>query len=75
VKQKEIIKLSKDLQTEEWAYEVKLQQFEYLKQEKDRLFDQFYKVVYEIHQKTGLRNLILEKKLETIDESLETKDA
>ena len=28
-----------------------------------------------MHQKTGLRNLILEKKLETINESLETKDA
>ena len=29
----------------------------------------------EIHQKTGIRNLILEKKHETIQESLETKDA
>jgi len=32
-------------------------------------------LVYEVHQKTGLRNLILEKKHETIQESLETKDA
>jgi chromosome segregation ATPase len=31
--------------------------------------------VYELHQKTGLRNLVLEKKLETIQEGLETKDA
>ena len=54
---------------------MKLQQFQYLKQERDRLFEKFNQVVYEIHQKAGLRNLILEKKLETIEESLETKDA
>lgn len=74
-KQKMIAEIAAKFQSEEWQYEVKLQQFQYLKQERDRLFDQFYKVVYEIHQKTGLRNLILEKKLETIEESLETKDA
>jgi hypothetical protein len=28
-----------------------------------------------MHQKTGLRNLILEKKLETIQESLDAKEA
>ena len=39
------------------------------------MFDQFQQTVYEIHQKTGLRNLVLEKKLETIQEGLETKDA
>ena len=54
---------------------MKLQQFQYLKQERQRLFEQFHKIVYEVHQKTGLRNLILEKKIETIHESLETKDA
>ena len=74
-KQKEVKALQSQFKQEEWEYEVKLQQFQYLKQERDRLFEQFYKVVYEIHQKTGLRNLILEKKLETIEESLETKDA
>jgi hypothetical protein len=31
--------------------------------------------VYELHKKTGLRNLILEKKVETILEANETKDA
>ena len=59
----------------EWQYEVRLQQFQYLQREKKELFDEFHQTVYEIHQKTGLRNLVLEKKLETIQESLETKDA
>ena len=56
-------------------YEVKLQQYQYLEAEKKQLFEEFHKIVYELHQKTGLRNLVLEKKLETIQESLETKDA
>jgi len=63
---------SKDI---EWQYEVRLQQFQYLEKEKQDLFDEFHRLVYEIHQKTGIRNLILEKKTETIQESLETKDA
>jgi hypothetical protein len=50
----------------EWQYEVRLQQFQYLQREKKELFDDFHHTVYEIHQKTGLRNLVLEKKLETI---------
>ena len=59
----------------EWQYEVRLQQFQYLQREKKELFDSFHQTVYELHQKTGLRNLVLEKKLETVQESLETKDA
>ena len=50
----------------EWEYEVKLQQYAYLETERKSLFDEFHKLVYEMHQKTGLRNLILERKLETI---------
>ena len=59
----------------EWQYEVRLQQYQYLQKEKQALFDEFHRLVHEIQQKTGLRNLILEKKHETIQESLETKDA
>jgi len=64
--------ITKDI---EWQFEVRLQQFEYLEKEKTELYDEFHRLVYEVHQKTGLRNLILEKKHETIQESLETKDA
>lgn len=41
--------MEKNYKREEWEYEVKLQQFQYLKQEREKLFEQFYKVVYEIH--------------------------
>jgi len=73
--QKQIVDYDKRTREMEWQYEVRLQQFEYLKSEKQHLFDEFHRLVYEIHQKTGIRNLILEKKYETIQESLETKDA
>lgn len=73
--QGEIVNFDKKTREMEWQYEVRLQQFQYLKQEKQRLFDEFHRLVYEIHQKTGIRNLILEKKYETIQDSLETKDA
>ena len=73
--QQKIASTSNQYSKEEWEYEVKLQQFQYLETEKKQLFEEFHKIIYEIHQKTGLRNLVLEKKLETIQESLETKDA
>jgi len=59
----------------EWEYEVKLQQIGYLDKDKKELFDAFNYHIYEIHQKTGLKNLILEKQLETIEESIEIKEA
>ena len=60
---------------QEWEYEVKLQNMQYLEKEKQDLYDEFHRLVYELHRNTGLRNLILEKKNETIVEANETKDA
>ena len=73
--QKEIVSTESKYKNIEWEYEVKLQKFQYLENEKKQLFEEFHKVVYEVHQKTGLKNLLLEKKLETIQEANETKDA
>jgi len=58
----------------EYEYEVKLQHFKYLEREKNGLFDQFVDSVYKIQQKTGLQNLILEKKISSINEVIEGKD-
>lgn len=57
----------------EYEYEVALQQFNYMEKEKDLLFDKYEDVMYDIHQKSGLRNLILEKKKALIKERLEAK--
>jgi growth arrest-specific protein 8 len=64
--QKQIALYDESSKEIEWQYEVRLQQFQYLEKEKKSLFDEFHRLVHEIQQKTGLRNLILEKKHETI---------
>lgn len=73
--QQRIAQASEGIEQDEWEYEVKLQQMQYLEREKQQLYDEFHRLVYELHRKTGLRNLILEKKVETILEANETKDA
>ena len=65
-KQRKIIESQKEYQDVEWQYEVRHQQYQYVEQEKKQLFEKFHGIVYEMHRKTGLRNLLLEKKLETI---------
>ena len=69
-----ISELEQEYRGKEYEYEVGLQQFSYLEKEKDTLFDKYEEVMYDIHQKSGLRNLILEKKKELIKERLEAKD-
>lgn len=46
-----------------------------MERERKNLFDNFHTLVYQLHQKNGLKNIILEKKIEVIQDSLETKDA
>jgi hypothetical protein len=52
----------------EYQYEVKLQSYKYKEKERERLFDIFNNAVYAIHQKEGLNNLILEKKISAVSE-------
>ena len=71
----EILDLDKRYREIEWEYEVKFQQYQYLVNEKEDLFEQFHKKIYELHQKSGLKNLILTKQIETIQESIDIKEA
>jgi pantoate kinase len=48
--------------------------FVQVQKERDELYDKFVASIYEVQQKTGLKNIILEKKLETIRNDLETKE-
>ena len=43
--------------------------------ERDELYDRYQKCIYQVQQKTGLKNLLLEKKKETLGEALEIADA
>lgn len=47
--QKEILGYEGAVKEIEWQYEVRLQQFQYLEREKKSLFDEFHRLVYEIH--------------------------
>jgi growth arrest-specific protein 8 len=71
---KAISRIEEEYKQLEYEYEVRLQQFNYLEQEKDSLFEKYEDVMYDIHQKSGLRNLILEKKKALIKERLEAKE-
>lgn len=70
-----ILELDRRYREIEWQYEVKFQQYQYLISDKENLFENFHKHIYELHQKTGLKNLILTKQIETIQESIDIKEA
>jgi hypothetical protein len=63
-----------EIRNSEWEYEVLLQQYNYLVQERNDVYEKYQDTIFEIQQKSGLKNIILEKKLETINETLEAKD-
>ncbi|KAI9222572.1 growth-arrest-specific micro-tubule binding-domain-containing protein [Blastocladiella britannica] len=57
-----------------WEHEVLQQRFAQVEKERDDLYSQFLSRVVEVQQKTGFKNLMLEKKLEALRSSLEKKD-
>jgi len=59
----------------EFQHEVLHQQLKQIQEERDNLYLKFQNSIYEVQQKSGLKNLILEKKLDTVEEALETTDA
>lgn len=63
------------IKQKEWQYEVLEQRFQKIQSERDELYDKFQSTVYEVQQKTGFKNLLLEKKLGTIHEKLERTEA
>eukprot|EP00047_Mylnosiga_fluctuans_P004033 m.232367 g.232367 ORF g.232367 m.232367 type:complete len:482 (-) comp12345_c0_seq1:107-1552(-) len=58
-----------------WEHEVLVQRFAQVEKERDDLYDQFSASIQEVQQKTGLRNLLLEKKLAALLDQLEKKEA
>ena len=57
-----------------WDHDVMVQRFEQLEAERDELYDNFVDSIRGVQQKTGFRNLLLERKLEALAEELEKKD-
>ena len=56
-----------------WEKEVLEQRFEQTQKERDQLYNEFVSKCKELEQRVGTKNLILEKKLLSVRESLEKK--
>merc|ERR1712056_134911 len=69
---KEKIKQSETLlHRMEFQHEVLQQQLTNVSGEREDLYTKFQHAIYDVQQKSGLKNLILEKKIDAVDEALE----
>jgi hypothetical protein len=59
----------------EWEHEVLTQRFESTVKERDDLYNKFLKSIHDVQQKSNLKNLLLEKKLNALGDTLEKKEA
>merc|ERR1712061_927169 len=51
------------------------QQLTTVSSERGDLYTKFQHAIYDVQQKSGLKNLLLEKKIDTVEEALETAEA
>ncbi|XP_056334881.1 dynein regulatory complex subunit 4 isoform X3 [Danio aesculapii] len=58
-----------------WELEVLEQRFSKVQLERDELYMKFTKAILEVQQKSGFKNLLLECKLNTLNDTLEKKEA
>lgn len=70
-----LLVLEQELAAGQWEHEVLSQRFEKVKAERDELHARFQATVYDVQQKSGFKNLLLERKLTAMNEALEQKEA
>ncbi|CAM9572702.1 unnamed protein product [Chrysoparadoxa australica] len=70
-----LLVVEEKLRALKWEHEVLEQRFSFVKKERDDLYDEFKKAVFEVQQKSGFKNLLLEKKLDALQEEGEKRDA
>merc|ERR1711972_921873 len=58
-----------------FQHEVLQQQLTTVSSEREDLYTKFQHAIYDVQQKSGLKNLILEKKIDAVEEALETSEA
>ncbi|XP_062500968.1 dynein regulatory complex subunit 4-like [Corticium candelabrum] len=64
-----------ELKSLHWEHEVLEQRFKQIQKERDNLYSTYVTAIQEVQQKSGFRNLLLEKKLVTLADTLEKKEA
>ena len=70
-----LLESEKSLKNLEWEHEVQMQRFTKVERERDELYSKFENAIFEVQQKSGLKNLVLERKLEAVGDQLEKKEA
>ena len=58
-----------------WEHEVLVQRFSLVQKERDELYEKFESTIYDVQQKSGFKNLLLEKKVEELEKEREKKEA
>nr|XP_035137920.1 dynein regulatory complex subunit 4 isoform X4 [Callithrix jacchus] len=64
----------KELKDLQWEHEVLEQRFTKVQQERDELYQKFTAAIQEVQQKTGFKNLVLERKLQALSAAVEKKE-
>ncbi|XP_053412077.1 dynein regulatory complex subunit 4 isoform X1 [Nycticebus coucang] len=64
----------KELKDLQWEHEVLEQRFFRVQQERDELYGKFTSAIQEVQQKTGFKNLVLERKLQALSTAVEKRE-
>ncbi|XP_060526685.1 dynein regulatory complex subunit 4 [Cylas formicarius] len=64
----------KDLETLRWSNDALQLRFDKLQAERDELHDRFVEAVLEVQQKTGVKNVLLQKRIQTLSQMAEHKE-
>lgn len=68
-----LLHADKQLKNIEWEKEVLSQRFAKVEAERNELFKKFEASILEVQQKTGLKGMLLERKVEALNDALEKK--
>merc|ERR1711998_52450 len=67
-----ILITDEDLKKVEWEREALEQRYEKVKKERDMLYTNLQSAVYEVRQKAGFKNMLLNKKMDLLEEKIST---
>ncbi|GAA49106.1 growth arrest-specific protein 8 [Clonorchis sinensis] len=58
----------------QWQFDILEQRFKRMEKERDELYERFVAAIQDVQQKTGLKNLLLEKRLQALTDVVEKKE-
>merc|ERR1712100_450345 len=70
-----LLLVDENLKRQNWAKEVLRQKYDALQMDRDEIYENFQKEIYAVKQKSNFKNLIVRKKIVSINESIEKQDA